>query len=143
MVLLKKSVSFHSSCCETEGANGNTVMSPGTAQEPSGSWDSIHVFEAYERGRTAHYKVTSTVLLQLVTRKASESDETEKKGSPDAAKKGPDAWKRDGEVILSGSMTRQVRICLGSENLDLNLLCRRRKTSLFRMPRLTLQTPEG
>ncbi|KZS94183.1 F-actin capping protein beta subunit [Sistotremastrum niveocremeum HHB9708] len=60
------------------------VLNPSTASEPSGSWDSIHVFEAVERGRNAHYKLTSTIMLQLVTR------------SPGT-----------GEVNLSGSMTRQ------------------------------------
>ncbi|KAK9253006.1 F-actin-capping protein subunit beta [Lipomyces tetrasporus] len=32
-----------------------------------GDWDSIHVFEAQERGRNAHYKLTSTIILNLVT----------------------------------------------------------------------------
>jgi capping protein beta len=41
--------------------------------EPTGSWDSIHVFEASERGRTAHYKLTSTVMLSLITRTSSSS----------------------------------------------------------------------
>ncbi|KJA14529.1 hypothetical protein HYPSUDRAFT_49096 [Hypholoma sublateritium FD-334 SS-4] len=78
------------------------TMSPATAYEPSGSWDSIHVFETVERGRQAHYKLTSTVMLQLITRRGSEVDS---KGPAD--KKGPEGWKRDGEVSLSGSMTRQ------------------------------------
>ena len=30
-----------------------------------GSWDSIHVFEATDRARTAHYKLTTTVILHL------------------------------------------------------------------------------
>ncbi|CAE6424395.1 unnamed protein product [Rhizoctonia solani] len=60
-----------------------TLPAP-TPDEPSGSWDSIHVFEANERGRTAHYKLTSTVMLQL---------KVKSEGS--------------GEVDLSGSMTRQ------------------------------------
>jgi len=82
------------------------TMTPGTPQEPSGSWDSIHVFEVAERGRQAHYKLTSTIMLQLVTRRNSEGDGTEvdKKGE----KRGTEGWKRDGEVSLSGSMTRQT-----------------------------------
>jgi len=48
----------------------------------AGSWDSIHVFEASERGRTAHYQLTSTVMLQMKS--------------------------KEGKVELSGSMTRQV-----------------------------------
>lgn len=77
-------------------------MTPSTPHEPSGSWDSIHVFETAERGRQAHYKLTSTVMLQLVTRKGSETE------GADTDKKGAEGWKRDGEVSLSGSMTRQV-----------------------------------
>ena len=50
-----------------------------------GAWDSIHVFEAIDRARTAHYKLTSTVILQLGTK-------TEALGDMD----------------LSGNMTRQI-----------------------------------
>ncbi|KAF9809431.1 hypothetical protein IEO21_07409 [Rhodonia placenta] len=62
------------------------VLNATAPGEPSGSWDSIHVFEAAERGRQAHYKLTSTVMLQM----------TDRAGE-----------KRAGEVVLSGSMTRQ------------------------------------
>ncbi|PQE14139.1 F-actin capping beta subunit protein [Rutstroemia sp. NJR-2017a BVV2] len=51
----------------------------------SGSWDSIHVFEAVDRARTAHYKLTSTVILSLST------------GNPEL-----------GDMDLSGNMTRQI-----------------------------------
>ena len=52
----------------------------------------------------AHYKLTSTVMLQLTTHKSSESkDEQKEKDKSD-----PESWKREGEVTLSGSMTRQV-----------------------------------
>jgi capping protein beta len=81
-------------------------MTPTAAYEPSGSWDSIHVFETAERGRQAHYKLTSTVMLQLVTRKGSDN-ETEERGNNGS--KGGAGWKHEGEVSLSGSMTRQVR----------------------------------
>ena len=50
-----------------------------------GGWDSIHVFEATDRARTAHYKLTSTVILHL--------------GTADEAL---------GEMDLSGNMTRQI-----------------------------------
>lgn len=50
-----------------------------------GSWDSIHVFDAQDRARTAHYKLTSTVILSLGT-------ESEALGNLD----------------LSGNMVRQV-----------------------------------
>lgn len=56
---------------------------PGGATE--GVWDSIHVFEAIERGRTTQYKLTSTVILSLSA--------------------GGSAL---GELDLSGNMTRQV-----------------------------------
>ncbi|EPQ52635.1 F-actin capping protein, beta subunit [Gloeophyllum trabeum ATCC 11539] len=58
-------------------------LNPSTASEPSGSWDSIHVFEAAERGRQAHYKLTSTIMLEL-------------------------GIKSSGDISLSGSMTRQT-----------------------------------
>ncbi|CAG8572762.1 22607_t:CDS:2, partial [Racocetra persica] len=48
-----------------------------------GAWDSIHVFKANERGRNAHYKLTSTVMLYTITSK-------------------PEL----GNMNLSGSMTR-------------------------------------
>ncbi|OZJ03059.1 F-actin-capping protein subunit beta isoforms 1 and 2 [Bifiguratus adelaidae] len=50
-----------------------------------GAWDSIHVFEAQERGRMGHYKLTSTVLLYMITNKQDL-----------------------GNMNLSGSMTRQA-----------------------------------
>ncbi|KAJ4494694.1 F-actin-capping protein subunit beta [Lentinula edodes] len=72
------------------------TMAPSGSSEPSGSWDSIHVFETAERGRQAHYKLTSTVMLQLTMKKKdNEAD-------------GKEGWKRNGEVTLGGSMTRQT-----------------------------------
>ncbi|CAG7849638.1 F-actin-capping protein subunit beta [Serendipita indica DSM 11827] len=59
----------------------------GTSEDATGSWQSIHVFEASERGRTAHYKLTSTVMLELVTKSAGV-----------------------GDVNLSGSLTRQNEV---------------------------------
>ena len=56
-------------------------------------WDSIHVFEASERGRTSNYRLTSTVILTLATKGAAL-----------------------GEVDLSGNMTRQVEQDLPVEN---------------------------
>ena len=50
-----------------------------------GAWDSIHVFEVQEKGRNAHYQLTSTVMLYMVTNK-------------------PEL----GHMNLSGSMMRQV-----------------------------------
>lgn len=83
-------------------------MNPATPDEPAGSWDSIHVFETAERGRQAHYKLTSTVMLQLVMRSTEDIQihavaNQEKKPSEHGSKS-------SGEVILGGSMTRQV-IC--------------------------------
>lgn len=80
-------------------------MTPASPGEASGSWDSIHVFETVERGRQAHYKLTSTVMLQLVTRSGNDSGSA---ASREDLKKGPEGLKTDGEVTLSGSMTRQT-----------------------------------
>jgi len=71
------------------------TLTPASHSEPSGSSDSIHVFETVERGRQAHYKLTSTIMLQLITRRES--------AEADVA-----SWKHDGEISLSGSMTRQT-----------------------------------
>lgn len=54
-----------------------------------GVWDSIHVFEAIDRARTAHYKLTSTVILHLST-----------------------ANENLGAMDLSGNMTRQIETSL-------------------------------
>ena len=51
-----------------------------------GSWDSIHVFEVIEKGRSARYRVTSTISLQIVTHEEGKIP----------------------SVDLSGSLTRQV-----------------------------------
>lgn len=59
------------------------VATPKSSSE--GGWDSIHVFEAIDRARNAHYKLTSTVILRLST--------------------GNEAL---GDMDLSGNMTRQV-----------------------------------
>ena len=83
-------------------------MTPATPYEPSGSWDSIHVFETVERGRQAHYKLTSTVMLQLITRKASSHEKGASANALGSESKSPDGLRTDGEVTLSGSMTRQV-----------------------------------
>ncbi len=75
-----------------------TALAAATPSEPSGSWDSIHVFEAAERGRQAHYKLTSTIMLQMVDRSSGSGNEKDDKTDS----------KKEGEVTLSGSMTRQV-----------------------------------
>jgi len=69
------------------------VLAPASSAESTGSWDSIHVFEASERGRQAHYKLTSTIMLNMVNKSKKQANEGEKKTS--------------GEIGLSGSMTRQ------------------------------------
>ena len=78
--------------------------------ELSDSWDSIHVFEVSERGRQAHYKLTSTVMLQIVTRRSTdpEVDAAGFASAGPAGDKRGERWKRNGEIILSGNMTRQV-----------------------------------
>jgi len=59
----------------------------------SGSWDSIHVFDAQDRARTSHYKLTSTVILSLGT-------DSEALGGLD----------------LSGNMVRQVEADMAVED---------------------------
>lgn len=66
-----------------------------------GSWDSIHVFEAAERGRTAHYKLTSTIMLALTTRSTTTASSTT------ASSSGPPS-DTNTTTTLSGSMTRQI-----------------------------------
>lgn len=104
VVVIKKSMCLNPFNRISNRACTFIAMTPATPLEPSGSWDSIHVFETVERGRQAHYKLTSTIMLQLLTRKSSDND----KPNSTSEKKGPDGLKRDGEVSLSGSMTRQV-----------------------------------
>jgi len=55
-----------------------------SSAELSGTWDSIHVVEVAERGRQAHYKLTSTILLNLT-----------------------EQFQKPREMSLSGSLTRQ------------------------------------
>ncbi|KAH6675677.1 putative F-actin-capping protein subunit beta [Halenospora varia] len=64
---------------------GTWMMVATPSGKSEGTWDSIHVFEAVDRARTAHYKLTSTVILHLST------------GSETL-----------GEMDLSGNMTRQI-----------------------------------
>ncbi|TIA69955.1 F-actin capping protein [Aureobasidium pullulans] len=69
-----------------DGFAGVVLLKKSSSQTAaSGAWDSIHVLEVAERGRTAKYKLTSTVILNLGT-----------KG---------DAL---GSLDLAGNMTRQV-----------------------------------
>lgn len=65
-------------------ANSRFIVAPSSSNS-AGSWDSIHVFEAVDRARTAHYKLTSTVILSLSTN-----------------------GNELGEMDLSGNMTRQI-----------------------------------
>ncbi|KAI8609391.1 F-actin-capping protein subunit beta [Chytriomyces sp. MP71] len=57
----------------------------GTEETDNGAWDSIHVIEVVEKGRVAHYTLTSTVILNLTH------------GKQDI-----------GELGLSGNLTRQA-----------------------------------
>ncbi|CAL1716387.1 unnamed protein product [Somion occarium] len=83
------------------------ALNPTSPGEPSGSWDSIHVFEAAERGRQAHYKLTSTIMLHMTDR-PNLDDNDSGSGSASKEKNNKSEAKRDGEVSLSGSMTRQI-----------------------------------
>lgn len=70
-----------------DGFAGCVLLKKGVAPsaKQTGAWDSIHVFEALDKPRAAHYKLTSTVILNLGT-------------SGDAL----------GKLDLSGNMVRQV-----------------------------------
>lgn len=103
-VLLKKSESFDHPNLHLR-LRALAAMAPPTASDPEGSWDSVHVFEAAERGRQAHYKLTSTIMLQLVTHQSQNGSDSNQQSK---AEKGA-GWKGEGDVTLSGSMTRQVR----------------------------------
>ncbi|RKO98576.1 hypothetical protein CXG81DRAFT_28605 [Caulochytrium protostelioides] len=64
------------------------IKKVGDAAKVAGTWDAIHVLEVRERGqRQAHYKLTSTILLQMVT-----------------------ATPALGQMALGGSLTRQTEL---------------------------------
>lgn len=69
------------------------IVAATPGQSTEGVWDSIHVFEAIERGRSTHYKLTSTVILSLST-----------------------SGSTLGDLDLSGNMTRQVEQDLPVDN---------------------------
>jgi len=75
---------------DTDGGFAGVVLIKKTQDQAKGgnpmkgTWDSIHVFEVDDKGATADYRLTSTVMLTIET----EDDKT-------------------GRVSLSGSMTRQ------------------------------------
>ena len=72
------------------------------------AWDSIHVFEAVDRARTAHYKLTSTVILHLSS-----------------------AAEALGEMDLSGNMTRQVEQDMAVEDDKSHIINIGRARALF------------
>lgn len=93
-----------------EGFAGVVLLKKETKGRGKAAWDSVHVFEVDERraaggggggGRnaTAHYKLTSTVILHLQA------------GLEGAAREGEDG------LQLAGSMTRQVEADLGVESV--------------------------
>ncbi len=63
----------------------NFILVNGEDKTVVGGWDSIHVLEVMENGRSATYRLTSTVMLSMLTT----NDHL-------------------GKFNLSGSMTRQV-----------------------------------
>lgn len=72
------------------------VIEPSSRRQahPRLLWPAVHVFESAERGRSAQYKLTSTVMLYMTKPVQAVASETNK---------------GEGEVALGGSMTRQVR----------------------------------
>ena len=83
-------------CLSKQGTpDTDTIAAATPGQSTEGVWDSIHVFEAIERGRSTHYKLTSTVILSLST-----------------------GGSTLGDLDLSGNMTRQVEQDLPVDNDD-------------------------
>ncbi|KAK9468576.1 F-actin-capping protein subunit beta [Lipomyces arxii] len=72
-----------------DGLAGVVLMKKAATETAKGlgDWDSIHVFEVEEHGRSAHYKLTSTVILNMITKS-----------------------KALGKFDLGGSLTRQVEL---------------------------------
>ncbi|BFZ55947.1 F-actin-capping protein subunit beta [Savitreella phatthalungensis] len=70
-----------------DGFAGVVLFKKGSPQsrDASGGWDSVHVFEAVDKGRSFRYKLTSTVMLSLKTSST-----------------------KLGAMDLGGNMTRQV-----------------------------------
>lgn len=95
VVLLKKCTSPHilQSTLRSQITNITNLSASTATAKDQGTWDSIHVFEAFDRARTAHYKLTSTVILNLVNKS-------------DAV----------GQLDLSGNMTRQIESDLPVED---------------------------
>lgn len=80
-----------------DGFAGVVLLKKSVASGPksTGTWDSIHVFEAIDGARTCHYKLTSTVILNMVS------------GGDDL-----------GEMDLSGNMTRQIESDMTVDNAE-------------------------
>ena len=73
---------------------------PTSSSASSGVWDSIHVFEALDRARMSHYKLTSTVILSLSS----------------------DAKDTLGTLGLSGNLTRQIEQDMPVENDESHII---------------------
>ena len=81
-----------------EGFAGVVLLKKTSTDKKAAGWDSIHVFEVDERrttgggaaGKSAHYKLTSTVILHLAHNSGSKDD----------------------TMSLAGSMTRQLESTL-------------------------------
>ncbi|KAK9476933.1 F-actin-capping protein subunit beta [Lipomyces japonicus] len=50
-----------------DGFAGVALFKKSSSANGKGEWDSIHVFEAQPNGRTTNYRLTSTVILNLIT----------------------------------------------------------------------------
>lgn len=93
VVLLKKGTPLFQNLPEISSLLLMLVLGVTPGGKSSGAWDSIHVFEATDRARMSHYRLTSTVILHL----ANETDAL-------------------GEMDLSGNMTRQIETDLPVES---------------------------
>jgi capping protein beta len=85
VVLLKKCIHSFTKMVRALSSGLTVPLAVSSTNKSTGSWDSIHVFETAERARMSHYKLTSTVILNMIN-----GDGTL------------------GEMDLSGNMTRQI-----------------------------------
>ena len=110
-------------CWEVDGGFAACILIKKTqdqskkGQPMKGAWDSIHVMEVSENGRSAHYKLTSTVMLSLIT----ENQAT-------------------GKVNLAGSLTRQEERDAPLSETNTHIVCPSSRPFPFPFPFLSLSS---
>ncbi|KAG2132036.1 hypothetical protein DEU56DRAFT_757389 [Suillus clintonianus] len=92
----------------------NRYYEGGVVLLKKGSRDSIHVLETAECRRPVHYKLTFTVMWELVTTHNNKANENSVLGEPEKTVS-EQGWKSSGEITLSGD--RQSRIGCSSSHI--------------------------